>query len=408
MPATPFDQEQRYRLLGDLLRAQRGDGPPLRILDVGGRTGVLRRYLSEGDLVVMADTEASDEPGLVLATGSALPFADRQFDAVVAADTLEHVPGEFREAFCREACRVSKGLTVLAGPYYQPRVAEAELRLAEFVRTRLGTPHRYLEEHLELGLPDRAAVEQWFRDAGATDVRSVGHGNLERWLGLMTIALLLDHDPATRELAGHFHSFYNHALLPDDRAGEVYRHLVIANMAPEWPVDVNKALAPRDIDAASAEPILHALDHLRAFDHARDLFEKERARLEDEIARRDEDLREHKVSLEEARDVLVQSEEALATAREDLEGHRQSLEEAEQDLAGHRESLVYARDELSQHVEVLKDVREDLEGHRGALTETREALEAMSAKAVEIHEELLHKTRWRRKFWSIVKRRPME
>ena len=85
----PFDQYQRYRLVMDLLDEVRGDARTLRILDVGGRTALLRSFLPD-DEVVLVDVEASDEPGLVLGDGSALPFADGAFDAVLAFDTLEH------------------------------------------------------------------------------------------------------------------------------------------------------------------------------------------------------------------------------------------------------------------------------------------------------------------------------
>jgi len=43
----PFDQYQRYRLVADLF-GDRGDGGrPLHVLDVGGGTGLLRRFLPE-------------------------------------------------------------------------------------------------------------------------------------------------------------------------------------------------------------------------------------------------------------------------------------------------------------------------------------------------------------------------
>jgi hypothetical protein len=372
---TPFDQEQRYRLIGDLLRAVRGDGPPLFILDVGGRTGVLRKYLAPDDRVILADLEESGERDLVLASGSALPFEEGMFDAVVAADTLEHVPVDAREAFVLEACRVSKGVAILAGPYYHPRVAEAEQRLAEFVRTRIGKPHRYLEEHLALGLPDRAKVEAWCTAGGAKDVRALGHGNLERWLGLMSLALLLDDEAATRDVAGRFHNFYNLSLLPDDRSGQVYRHLVVAVMGDALPESVEQVFAPRELAEESGKPVLHALDHLSAFDHARDLFEAERDRLESEIGRRDEDLKGHHVS--------------LVTTDEDLAQHKVSLAEAEEQLSQHKVSLAEAEEQLSQHKEALEVAVLDLKGHAGTLTRVRDELVAYQQGLVEAREALV-------------------
>ena len=63
--SLPFDQYQRYRLVADLIdRVRRPDGE-LRILDIGGRTGLLRKFLPN-DRVDLVDLESSDLEGLVL------------------------------------------------------------------------------------------------------------------------------------------------------------------------------------------------------------------------------------------------------------------------------------------------------------------------------------------------------
>ena len=43
--SLPFDQYQRYRLVADLINQVRPEGRRLRVLDVGGRTGLLKRFL---------------------------------------------------------------------------------------------------------------------------------------------------------------------------------------------------------------------------------------------------------------------------------------------------------------------------------------------------------------------------
>src|SRR6185436_11019345 len=50
--ALPFDQYQRYRLVADLLKSVRGKGPPLTVLDVGGRTAVLRDFLPDARITL--------------------------------------------------------------------------------------------------------------------------------------------------------------------------------------------------------------------------------------------------------------------------------------------------------------------------------------------------------------------
>src|SRR5262245_54823545 len=118
-----FDQYQRYRLVADLLDALRTEGRPLQVLDVGGRTGLLRRFLP--DPIVLVDMEPSDQAGLILGSGSQLPFRDRSFDVVAAFDTLEHVPVGERANFVSECARVARNHVILAGPYQAPEVVEA-------------------------------------------------------------------------------------------------------------------------------------------------------------------------------------------------------------------------------------------------------------------------------------------
>jgi Methyltransferase domain len=380
----PFDQEQRYRLIGELLRALRGDGPPLRVLDVGGRTGALRRFLAPDDRVVLADPELSVERGLIQARGEALPFADDVFDAVVAADTLEHIPAAGREAFVGECLRVTRGWTLLAGPFHHPRVVEAEARLSEFVRTRIGAAHRYLDEHIALGLPSRSAVEGWCQAAGAREVRSLGHGNLERWLGLMCIALLLDRDPATRPAAERLHRFYNDALLPADTAGCVYRHVVLAVKHGPLPPSLGELLGPADLDPDQGAAIGHLLDELLTFDQGRDVLNAERARLEGELTRMGADLEGHADALRDARLSAWQSQQALVDVSADLIGHREALTKVTADLTGHREALAAREQELEL---------------------ARRELSTVQADARHIEHELLRKTRWRRRIRSLLGRR---
>ncbi|MEE8469287.1 MAG: methyltransferase domain-containing protein, partial [Planctomycetota bacterium] len=321
----PFDQYQRYRLIGELCRSLRADGGPLRVLDVGGRTGVLRAFLPD-DRVELVDVTPSAVEGLVLGTGERLPFLDDAFDVVVAADTLEHVPPALRRAFVRECCRVAGRWAILAGPYQHTRVVEAEELLQGFLRQKLGVEHQYLNEHRSLGLPERDAVEGWCREAGAQDVHAIGHGNLDRWLGLLTLELYLDDTPALRPLARRLFRFYSGMLYPSDREGVVYRHAVVASLDGSLPPTADELFGAAELQVEAQGPIAHVLTELAAFDRERDVFQEQRERLEGEIARRDADLEGH--------------EESLAVARADLQGHRASLAELEQDLAGHQASLL--------------------------------------------------------------------
>lgn len=222
----PFDQYQRYKLAADLLTEVRPSGERWRVLDVGGRTALLRSFLPQDD-VILVDLEVSGEPRLVLGDGSELPFADASFDVVTAFDTLEHVPPRRRKPFVSELRRVAKKYVMLVGPYQSNEVEEAEKLLQRFMKDKLGVEHRYLEEHRRHGLPDRAATEAQLAASGAA-VASIAHGNLERWLALICTSMYMDYSVALRGIATRFFRFYNANLYRSDHGQPVYRHAVVA------------------------------------------------------------------------------------------------------------------------------------------------------------------------------------
>lgn len=222
----PFDQYQRYKLAADLLTEVRPPGERWRVLDVGGRTALLRSFLPQDD-VILVDLEESGEPRLVLGDGANLPFADGSFDVVTAFDTLEHVPPRSRKPFVSELRRVAKKYVMIVGPYQSNEVEEAEKLLQRFMKDKLGVEHRYLEEHRRHGLPDRAATEAQLAATGAK-VASIAHGNLERWLALICTSMYMDYSVALRGIATRFFRFYNANLYRSDHGQPVYRHAVVA------------------------------------------------------------------------------------------------------------------------------------------------------------------------------------
>ena len=409
----PFDQYQRYRLMADLCAARRRGGMPLRILDVGGRTGLLRRFLPSAR-VELVDMEPSSQEGFVLGTGERLPFAANSFDVVTAADTLEHVPVESREAFVKECCRTARGWVVLAGPYQHPAVQEAEEVLQGFLREKLQREHAYLNEHRELGLPDLEQTRTWCQEAGALSTHAVGHGSLDRWVGLLSLELYMEEEPLLRELAKRFYRFYSTLLYPTDRYGVVYRHALVASMDGDAPPSAEDLFGDAQMDAKAHEALGSAVTQLAGFDRERDLFQAERNRLEQEVARGRQDVAGHAASLEEVETDLASHVKALEVAHGDLRGHSASLASVENDLARQVAALEDARADLKGHREVVQELRreqlesrlvieemraglervKELEGH---LNETQVELHHVNSMASQWHEQWLHATRWRRK-----------
>ena len=433
----PFDQYQRYKLVADLVGRVRRGKQSLRILDVGGRTALLRKFLPN-DRVELVDVEASDEKDLVLGSGGALPFLDNSFDVVAAFDTLEHVPPEFREDFVRECARVAEHHVILAGPYRTPEVDEAEEILVGFMADKLGVKHRYLAEHREYGLPVRAQTEQWLGDAGGR-VMSVGHANLDRWLVLMCLELYLDNDPLLRDLAQRFFAFYNRSMYSSDHGGAVYRHAVVASLGgrrkpsikglfdgPSAPKGATQALLAMGLEVIAfdgekdawkpeikrLEKVIRGLEknltghQKRLTDTAADLSEH-KATLGDERAQRTQESREQASIVKSQAKDLAGHQKRLTSTTEDLSEHKLTLaaeraqrtqESREQtsiikiqakDLVGHQEVLAKLELELAAQIKVSKELGEDLEGHQAHLTELESGIEAQKKMVLNLRAGLL-------------------
>ncbi len=355
----PFDQYQRYRLVADLVgRLQRGNGP-LRVLDVGGRTALLRRFLPDHE-VVLVDSEPADEAGLVLGDGSALPFADDTFDVVCALDTLEHVPPDRRRSFVAECVRLARTHVVLAGPFHEQRVVEAEELLQGFLEKRLGVSHRYLREHRSLGLPARDEIERELRSLGA-EVRSTGHGRLERWLLCMCLGLYLDHDPALQWLAAGFHRFFNEEIHLTDRGGAVYRHVVVAAFGG--------ARLPADELAAEEQPnsldigkLVRFAAEMRLLERARESWAEERAGWVGSQEAWLEDRRQMLEVMNRLRREALEHADTTRILRADLTRHRRTGTALEGRLRGLDDALHEACDRHAQAGEALERKLAEVEG----------------------------------------------
>jgi hypothetical protein len=411
----PFDQFQRYRLVADMLNDVRVGRGRFTILDVGGRTALLRRFLPR-DHVRIVDLEVSDEKGLVLGDGAALPFASEAVDAVVAFDTLEHVPKRRRRRFLTECHRVARQWVIIAGPYRTGPVQRAERLLREFLKEKLGIEHRYLEEHHTHGLPVRGEVERHLASLGG-DLVSIGHASLTRWLPLMMLSMYMDRDAPLRGIARHLHRFYNELLHPHDHEAPVYRHAVVAALGGAALPDPDAILARGALERKATEAPTHLLRELLRFDAQRDVVETEWQRLKEVIDGLEADLGGHRASLAEIvdlrseQDVVIedlqvefgamqgelavlgkeaarQSKEqgkVIVTLEDDLTGHRELVTDAAAELDREREEtqqerLVFEED-LTAHAETIEELR----GLHAAEVEGKEGLESLLAQGAEEH-----------------------
>lgn len=373
----PFDQFQRYELVRALLESVRVDGQRLRILDVGGRTALLREFLPS-DQIELVDVVPSGVEGLVLGSGAELPFKDNAFDAVCAFDTLEHVPPPLRDDFVRECARVSGRYVILAGPYDSPRVAEAEEALLDFLRARLDWEHQYLLEHRVNGLPSMPAALEIFEEAGARTA-TVGHGELGRWLALMCVELYIEHETLLKDFAPQLYRFYNEYLFPFDHGEEVYRHAVIAAFGDAPMPSAEAVLAGPASPLNAADGALErAGRELLRYDSLRDTYLPEMERLHGVVASLEKDLEGHRRESEDLATDLAGHAESLETLREEGEASRR---EAEVERAGVQEVLAHKDERIGA-------LTADLDGHRLKLGEL-ERLRALELGELKIRGERL-------------------
>lgn len=378
--SLPFDQYQRYRLVADLLAQLRGGGEPLVVLDVGGRTALLRSFLEEGR-VHLVDVEASEEQGLVLGDGASLPFEDDAVDAVVTIDTFEHVPPASRERFVAECARVARRWVVIAGPFGTEGVAEAEALLTSFLGEKLGIRHRYLSEHSEHGLPELEATEAQLRAAGAK-VASVGHASLPRWLALMCLAMYIDHDAPLRTIAPGFFRFYNAALYALDQRPPVYRHAVVAALDGSSLPELRVASGEPADSPETVSALGHLARELARFDALRDVVKREWARLEEVNRGLSIDLEQHEVSLAECREIRDEQRGVIAKLRERADELGRNEKELEREMERER-----AESRLA-----IRDLESDLAGQRATGAALEEALSAHRTLVRELEAQIEEQT----------------
>jgi SAM-dependent methyltransferase len=170
------------------------------LLEVGSANVGIRGYgLTEPEWRITAldrsfdnygQAQGAPPPGCEFVVGDArqMPFADRSFDVVVALDLLEHLPPADRPPVLAEIGRVARSRAIVGCPAGAPALAADRRLPALYRRFRQPVP-RWLEEHLEHGLPEPRELERDLAQFGR--VRLLGNENVYAHLSVMALHVAL-------------------------------------------------------------------------------------------------------------------------------------------------------------------------------------------------------------------------
>jgi SAM-dependent methyltransferase len=153
-----LNQLARYSVVVPIVEGCEGK----TLLEVGSGSEGIARFASSRWSVTACDRDFTDygsvevpEDGLRRIEGdvTALPFADREFDVVVALDLLEHLPAELRPRALAELARVT-GSRLIAGCPCGAAALKADRILGRYYALQPRATPPWLVEHLENGFPE--------------------------------------------------------------------------------------------------------------------------------------------------------------------------------------------------------------------------------------------------------------
>jgi SAM-dependent methyltransferase len=175
-PRATLDQGLRYDGVVRFLQRL----SPSEVLEIGSGSSGLAAWWPGPVTGVDLRFDGDPLPNLstIAASAADLPFADRQFDAVVCVDVFEHLPPPVRRAAWSEMLRVARRAVWLAYPCGRA-ATRADRMLAATARALRRSAPGWLAEHLEDGGLPAAESLSWpaegFRSGTRRSLSCVAH-----------------------------------------------------------------------------------------------------------------------------------------------------------------------------------------------------------------------------------------
>lgn len=219
---VPFDQFSRQFQVAEIIKALKVDKAALTILDVGGYKGRTADFLP-AEKVTVIDLYDVHEENYIKGNALDLPFEDASFDFVTSFDVLEHIPPKHREKFISECARVTRRGIIICAPNKTELNEIAERKLNNLYKKLHHTPHPWLKEHIEYGIPRFDLVEKMVQNYGYSTARFYSN-KTQLWFAMQQAIFINSKFSLGAEKIVKLNEFYNQNFKYDGGGSEAFSY----------------------------------------------------------------------------------------------------------------------------------------------------------------------------------------
>jgi len=215
------------------------------ILDIGGNPADEEIKMFFGDNITVVNPQYN--------TPATSNYGDRSFDFVISIDTFEHVLPDKRMYFLEEAIRLAKYKAIIACPFNEPFVADAEKLIYDI------TGNLNLKEHIDNGLPDLYDVVKYLEEIDVA-YGIYNNDNLISWASTILLQQVTKSNRDLKELKD-FKRFLNKIYNISELSTLPYRKIIeilikVGNKDVELfesKIDVKKDTIPKSVPKSSRQ-----------------------------------------------------------------------------------------------------------------------------------------------------------
>ncbi|RCV65570.1 Glycosyltransferase, partial [Methanophagales archaeon] len=252
----PFDLYTRNLLITKLVNHVRAK-EKVKILDVGGRGGLLKDFVKEYEYYILdiLDSEQKEE-NYIIGDIRAAPLKNSSFDVVISSDLYEHIPAEDRVKTVSEMLRLSKNFVVLGAPFYSKAVEDAETEANKFFLKNTGEPHPWLKEHIKNGLPLMDELETHLIENGY-EYHRLETNNISNWLLLQLFIFYAYTYGIPPEKVSKIYRYYNANFVAlGDFLEPTYRKIYLIGERGTLPILEPELKIDKSIDSLKRQNLL--------------------------------------------------------------------------------------------------------------------------------------------------------